>query len=82
MPGSYGLDISGGFKRILEQMDYKQEGQFWKFILGFFLLVQLSGVNDTRRWLLLVSLVGSIKTCLVVMPSYRNDVGLWNFSLL
>ena len=30
--------VTGCFGRILGRMDYKQEGQFWKFILGFFLL--------------------------------------------
>ena len=32
------LDLPGGFKRILGRINYKQEGQFWKFTLGLFLL--------------------------------------------
>ena len=38
---------------------------------------QLSRVNDNGCWLLIASTVVSIKTCLVVIPSYRNDVGPW-----
>ena len=39
-------------------------------------------VNDAGCWLLLASTVVGINICLVVIPSYRNDVGLWDFALL
>ena len=65
------------YKIILGQMDYWQEGQFWKFMLLFF-LAWLSRINDTGCWLWLV-----IKTCLVVTLSYRNYIELWwDFILL
>lgn len=76
------LDILGRFKRILGQTDYEQEGQYWNFKFGFFLLMQLSRVNDTGCWSLLADTVVKIKICLNVMPSYKNKVGLWNFRLL
>ena len=75
------LDILGRFKRILEQTDYER-GQYWNFIFGFFLLIQLSRVNDTGCWSLLADAVVKIKICLNVTPSYKNKVGLWNFRLL
>ena len=61
-------------------MDDYQEDQFWKFTLGGF-SAQLSWVNNTEFLLLLISLVRFIKTCLVVMPIYRNDVVLQDFIL-
>ena len=33
---------------------------------------RLSRFNDIGSWLLLYSLIGSIKTCLVVLPNYMN----------
>ena len=53
----------------------KFRGLYWIFP------ARLSRANYTGCWLLLISLVESIKTCFIVLPSYRNDVGLWDFIL-
>ena len=56
-------------------MDFKQEGKSCEFTLTFF-VVDYQEKNDNGCWLLLVSTVVSIKTCSVVMSSYRYDVKL------
>ena len=46
---------------------------YWGFICPFF--------TSKSHWLSVTTrnLVASIKTCLVVMPSYSCDAGLWKF---
>ena len=50
-----------------------------EFGIVFFLLLDYQEFFCTGCWLFLVRLVESIKTCLLVMPRCKNDVGLWDF---
>lgn len=46
---------------------------------SLYFTARLSRVNQIVFWLLLVNIVRYIKIYLAVIPTYRNDVVLWNF---